>query len=131
MEVRTIDNWLKTGDVVCVNYHNFSGEKATGIFLIIYSERFDRVYTNGHTNINCVKITTNNFQGNSYAVLLRKGNANLDKDCLANLSKVFTFKKEQVFKKLGTLDGKTMLNIFKELRAFNQEVENQVLEITC
>ena len=131
MEVRTIDNWLKTGDVVCVNYHNFDGEKATGIFLIIYSERFDRVYTNGHTNINCVKITTNNFQGNSYSVLLRKGNANLDKDCLANLSKVFTFKKEQVFKKLGTLDGRTMLNIFKELRAFNQEVENQILERTC
>lgn len=129
--MRTIDNWLKTGDVVCVNYHNFSGEKATGIFLVIYSERFDRVYTNGHTNINCVKITTNNFQGNSYAVILRKGNANLDKDCLANISKVYTFKKEQVFKKLGTLDGRTMLNIFKELRAFNHEVENQVLEITC
>ncbi len=114
-----------------MNYHNFDGEKATGIFLITYSERFDRVYTNGHTNITCVKITTNNFQGNSYSVLLRKGNANLDKDCLANLSKVFTFRKEQVFKKIGTLDGRTMLNVFKELRAFNNEVENQVLEVTC
>lgn len=127
--MRKINNWLKTGDVVCANYHNFDGEKATGIFLIIYSERFDRTYTNGHTNINCVKITTDNFQGNSYVTRLRKGNANLDKDCLINLSKVFTFRKEQVFKKLGTLDGKTMLNVFKELRLFNNEVENQVLEV--
>jgi mRNA-degrading endonuclease toxin of MazEF toxin-antitoxin module len=129
--VRTIDNWLKTGDVVCVNYNTFEGEKVTGIFLIVYSERFDRVYTSGHTNLNCVKITTNNFQGNSYVVRLRKGNANLDKDCLVNLSKVFTFRKEQVFRKLGSLDGKTMLNVFKEMRAFNQEVENQILETTC
>ena len=50
---------------------------------------------------------------------------------IKNLSKVFTFKKEQVFKKLGTLDGRTMLNVFKELRVFNQEVENQILERTC
>lgn len=116
---------------MCVNYNNFKGEKVVGIFLIIYSERFDRVYTNGHTNLTCVKLTTNNFQGNSYTVLIRKGNANLEKDCLANLSKVHTFAKEQVFKKLGTLDGKTMLNVFKELRAYHQEVEGQVLDITC
>ena len=114
-----------------MNYPTFDGEKVTGIFLIVYSERFDRVYTSGHTNLNCVKITTNNFQGNSYVVRLRKGNANLDKDCLVNLSKVFTFRKEQVFRKLGSLDGKTMLNVFKEMRAFNQEVENQILETTC
>ena len=129
--MRTIDSWLKTGDIVCVNYHNFKGEKVVGIFLIIYSERFDRVYTNGHTNLTCVKLTTNNFQGNSYTVLIRKGNANLEKDCLANLSKIHTFTKEQVFRKLGTLDGKTMLNVFKELRAYHQEVEGQVLDTTC
>lgn len=125
-----MNNWLKTGDVVSIKYDNFNGGKTVGLFLIIYSERFDRIYTNGHTNINCVKITTDNFQGNSYTVKVRKGNANLAKDCLVNLSKVHTFRKEQVLKKIGTLDNKTMLNVFKEIRTFNQEVENQILEIT-
>ena len=25
-----MNNWLKTGDVVCVNYYNFDGEKCKG-----------------------------------------------------------------------------------------------------
>lgn len=126
--MRKIDNWLKTGDIVCVNYHNFNGENVVGLFLVIYSERDDRTYTTGHTNLTCVKITTNNFQGNGYTVKIRKGIGNLNENCLANLSKFQTFTKEQIYKKIGTLDNRTMLNVFKELRAFNEEVENQVLQ---
>ena len=116
-----------TGDIVCANYNDFNGESKIGIFLIIYSEREDRIYTNGHTNLNCVKVTTNNLLGNSYTVRIKKGEANLDKECIANLSKTHTLIKEQIYKKIGTLSSNTMFNVFKELRAFNNEVEQQVL----
>lgn len=118
----------KAGDVVCVSYYNFDNKPAVGIFLILYSERFDRLYTNGHTNITCAKITTNNLLGDSYTVRLRKGVANLETDCLVNISKQHTFTKEQAYKKLGTLDDNTMFNVFKELREYNEEVENQILQ---
>lgn len=120
--------FLRTGDIVCVKYSGFDGKERNGIFLIVYSERQDRVYTNGHTNINCVKITTNNLLGNGYTVRLRAGDGNVNEDCIVNLSKQHTFLKEQVIKKIGTLTGNTMFNIFKELRAFNNEVEQQIME---
>lgn len=123
-----MDYMYRVGDVVCANYNNFDGKEVVGIFLIIYSERQDRIYTTGHTNLTCVKITTNNLQGNGYTVRVRKGNANLETECLVNISKIHTFKKEQIYKKLGKLDNDTLLNVFKELRAFNNEVENQILD---
>lgn len=119
---------LNVGDIVCANYNNFAGEPKVGIFLIIYSERQDRMYTNGHTNLTCVKVTTNNLLGNSYTVRLRAGDANLENECIVNLSKLHTFTKEQIYKKLGSLSSNTMFNIFKELRAFNNEVEQQILD---
>lgn len=119
---------LRVGDVVCAKYNGFNGEEKVGIFLIIYSEKQDRIYTTGHTNLNCAKITTNNLLGNSYTVRLRQGDANLDTDCIVNLSKQHVFTKEQVYKKLGTLNATSMFNVFKELRAFNSEVEQQILE---
>lgn len=119
---------LSVGDIVCANYNGFDGEKKVGIFLIIYSERQDRMYTNGHTNLTCVKVTTNNLLGNSYTVRLRVGDANLENECIVNLSKMHTFTKEQIYKKLGRLSSNTMFNIFKELRAFNNEMEQQILE---
>ena len=119
---------LNVGDIVCANYNGFDGEKKVGIFLIIYSERQDRMYTNGHTNLTCVKVTTNNLLGNSYTVRLRAGDANLGNECIVNLSKLHTFTKEQIYKKLGSLSSNTMFNIFKELRAFNNEMEQQILE---
>ena len=60
----------KVGDVVCAKYGNFAGEQTVGIFLIIYSEKQDRIYSDGHSNFNAVKITTNNFLGDSYTVRL-------------------------------------------------------------
>lgn len=119
---------LNVGDIVCANYNGFDGEPKVGIFLIIYSERQDRMYTNGHTNLTCVKVTTNNLLGNSYTVRLRAGDANLENECIVNLSKLHTFTKEQIYKKLGSLSSNTMFNIFKELRAFNNEMEQQILE---
>ena len=119
---------LSVGDIVCANYNGFDGEKKVGIFLIIYSERQDRMYTNGHTNLTCVKVTTNNLLGNSYTVRLRAGDANLENECIVNLSKLHTFTKEQIYKKLGSLSSNTMFNIFKELRAFNNEMEQQILD---
>ena len=119
---------LNVGDIVCANYNGFDGEKRVGIFLIIYSERQDRIYTTGHTNLTCVKVTTNNLLGNSYTVRLRAGDANLENECIVNLSKLHTFTKEQIYKKLGSLSSNTMFNIFKELRAFNNEMEQQILD---
>jgi mRNA-degrading endonuclease toxin of MazEF toxin-antitoxin module len=119
----------KVGDVVCATYGNFTGEKAVGIFLIIYSERQDRIYTDGHSNYNAVKITTNNFLGDSYTVRLYEGDANLENSCLVNISKVHTLSKEQVYKKIGTLRQDKMLKVFKELRNFNSEVESQIMEV--
>lgn len=118
----------RVGDVVCAKYNGFNGEERTGIFLIYYSEKQDRMYTNGHTNLNCVKITTNNLLGNGYTVRLKQGEANLDTDCIVNLSKQHTFAKEQIYKKLGTISANSMFNVFKELRAFNNEIEQQILE---
>lgn len=118
----------RVGDVVCAKYNGFNGEEKVGIFLIYYSEKQDRMYTNGHTNLNCAKITSNNLLGNSYTVRLKQGEANLETDCIINLSKQHTFTKEQVYKKLGTISANSMFNVFKELRAFNNEIEQQVLE---
>ena len=36
--------------------------------------------------------------------------------------------KEQIYKKLGTISANSMFNVFKELRAFNNETEQQILE---
>ena len=119
---------LNVGDIVCANYNSFTGEPKVGIFLIIYSERQDRMYTNGHTNLTCVKVTTNNLLGNSYTVRIKPGEANLESSCIINLSKMHTFVKEQIYKKLGRLSSNTMFNVFKELRAFNNEMEQQILE---
>ena len=119
---------LNVGDIVCANYNGFDGEKRVGIFLIIYSERQDRMYTNGHTNLTCVKVTTNNLLGNSYTVRIKPGEANLENECIVNLSKLHTFTKEQIYKKLGSLSSNTMFNVFKELRAFNNEMEQQILD---
>lgn len=118
----------KVGDVVCATYGNFEGEKVVGIFLIIYSERQDRIYSDGHSNYNAVKITTNNFLGDSYTVRLYQGDANLESNCLVNISKVHTLSKDQVYKKLGSLQNNKMLKVFKELRNFNNEVESQIME---
>lgn len=119
----------KVGDVVCATYGNFEGEKVVGIFLIIYSERQDRIYSDGHSNYNAVKITTNNFLGDSYTVRLYQGDANLESNCLVNISKVHTLSKDQVYKKLGSLQNNKMLKVFKELRNFNNEVESQIMEV--
>lgn len=119
----------KVGDVICANYGKFSGETAVGIFLIIYSEKQDRIYSDGHSNYNAVKITTNNFQGDSYVVRIYQGDGNLEQNCLVNLSKVHTLSRDQVYKKLGTLKSSTMLNVYKELREFNNEVESQIMEM--
>lgn len=119
----------KVGDVVCATYGNFDGEKVVGIFLIIYSERQDRIYSDGHSNFNAVKITTNNFLGDSYTVRLYQGDANLESNCLVNISKVHTLSKDQVYKKLGSLPNTKMLKVFKELRNFNNEVESQIMEV--
>jgi mRNA-degrading endonuclease toxin of MazEF toxin-antitoxin module len=118
----------KVGDVVCANYGNFNCEKSIGIFLIIYSERQDRIYSDGHSNFNAIKITTNNFLGDSYTVRIYAGDGNLETNCLANISKVHTLSKEQVYKKLGTLKNSTMFKVFKELRNFNNEMESQIME---
>lgn len=119
----------KVGDVVCANYGNFNGEKTVGIFLIIYSERQDRIYSDGHSNFNACKITTNNFMGDSYTVRLYEGDANLENSCLVNVSKVHTLTRDQVYKKLGSLKQDKMLKVYKELRNFNQEVESQIMEV--
>ena len=119
----------KVGDVVCANYGNFNGEKTVGIFLIIYSEKQDRIYSDGHSNFNACKITTNNFMGDSYTVRLYEGDANLENSCLVNISKVHTLTKEQVYKKIGTLKQDKMLKVYKELRNFNSEVESQIKEV--
>ena len=119
----------KVGDVVCATYGNFTGEKSIGIFLIIYSEKQDRIYSDGHSNFNAVKITTNNFLGDSYTVRLYEGAANLENPSLVNISKVHTLSKEQVYKKIGTLKQDKMLKVFKELRNFNSEVESQIMEV--
>lgn len=119
---------LNVGDIVCADYNSFTGEPKVGLFLIIYNERQDRLYTTGHTNLNCVKITTNNLLGNGYTVRIKNGEGGLGNDCLINLSKTHVFTKEQIYKKIGSLSSKSMFNVFKELRAFNSEVEQQILE---
>ena len=119
----------KVGDVVCATYGNFTGEKSVGIFLIIYSEKQDRIYSDGHSNFNAVKITTNNFLGDSYTVRLYEGDANLENHSLVNISKVHTLSKDQIYKKIGTLKQDKMLKVFKELRNFNSEVESQIMEV--
>lgn len=119
---------LEVGDIVCANYNGFDGEPKVGLFLIIYNERQDRLYTTGHTNLNCVKITTNNLLGNGYTVRVKSGEGGLENDCLVNLSKTHVFTKEQIYKKIGSLSSKSMFNVFKELRAFNNEMEQQILE---
>lgn len=118
----------RVGDIVCANYNGFNGEEKVGIFLIVYSEKQDRMYTNGHTNLTCAKVTTNNLLGNGYTVRLKQGEANLETDCIINLSKQHVFTKEQVYKKLGSISANSMFKVFKEIRAFNNEVEQQILE---
>lgn len=119
----------RVGDIVCISYGDFKGDKRVGIFLIIYSERQDRSYSSAHSNIICAKLTTNNFQGDSYVVKINKGEANLQEDCLVNLSKIHTFTNERAYKLIGTLDSKRMTQVFKEMHKFNSEMEAQIMEM--
>lgn len=119
---------IGVGDIVCATYGKFDGENAVGIFLIIYDEKRDRIYSSGHSNVVAAKITTNNFMGDSYTVRLYEGDGGLDKSSLINLSKLHTFTRDQIYKKLGTLRPDIMLRVFKELRNFNNEVEAQIME---
>ena len=124
----------KVGDVVCANYGNFNGEKTVGIFLIIYSERQDRIYSDGHSNFNACKITTNNFMGDSYTVRLYEGDANLENSCLVNVSKVHTLTRDQVYKKIGTLLGENFMAGFQEQIASNMQGyldDKQKIYIKC
>ena len=118
----------RVGDVVCSNYGKFNGDTSVGIFLVIYSEREDRRYTDCHSNYNLLKITSNNLLGDGYTVRLYKGDGGLDNDSLVNVSKIHTVSKDQVYKKIGSLEQHTMLRIYKELKKFNNEVEYQVME---
>jgi len=119
----------RTGDVVCASYGDFNGEKRVGIFLVLYNERQDRCYSSSHSNLMVCKVTTNNFQGDSYVVKLYKGEANLTDDCLVNLSKIHTFTSEQAYKLLGRLSPATMVRVFKEYHKFQEEVSAQIMEL--
>lgn len=118
----------RTGDIVCVSYGDFNGEKRVGIFLILYNEKQDRSYSSGHSNIVCAKLTTNNFQGDGYVVRLYKGDSGLQEDCFVNLSKLHTFTNERAYKHIGRLEPSRMVKVFKELIKFHQEMENQIME---
>ena len=115
------------GDVVCATYGDFNGEKKIGIFLLIYNEKDDRKYNINHTNFTALKITTNNMLGNMYVTRLYKGAANLDSDCFVNCSKIHTFAKEQVYKKIGQLHPRIMTQVYKELNDYTNELSRQVL----
>jgi mRNA-degrading endonuclease toxin of MazEF toxin-antitoxin module len=119
----------RTGDIVCISYGDFNGETRVGIFLIVYNEKQDRHYTSSHSNILCAKITTNSFQGDGYTARLKKGEANLQEDCLVSLSKLHTFTNERAYKLIGRLEPYRMSQIFKEYHKFNQEIENQLMEL--
>jgi len=119
----------RTGDVVCASYGDFNGDKRVGIFVVLYSEKQDRTYSGTHSNYVCAKITTNNLIGDGYTVRLNKGEANLENDCLVNVSKFHTFTSNQIYKLLGRLSQRSAMLIFKEHRKFNQELEEQMLEL--
>lgn len=119
----------RTGDIVCISYGDFNGDKRVGIFIILYSEKQDRNYSSNHTNIICAKLTTSNPQGDSYVVKLHKGEGNLQEDCFVNLGKIHTFTYERAYKKIGSLAPTKMSKVFKEFRRFNQEIESQLMEL--
>ena len=114
----------KVGDVVCAKYGNFAGEQTVGIFLIIYSEKQDRIYSDGHSNFNAVKITTNNFLGDSYTVRLYEGDANLETNCLINISKIHTLSRDQVYKKIGTLKEDN-IRLRKKIKVLKQIIKDE------
>lgn len=119
----------RTGDIVCVSYGDFNGNTRVGLFLIIYNEKQDRHYSSNHSNILCAKLTTNNFQGDGYVVRLYKGDSGLQEDCFVNLSKLHTFTNERAYKLIGRLEPSRMVKIFKEFNKFNQEINNQMMEL--
>lgn len=119
----------RVGDIVCATYGDFDCEKRVGIFLIIYSEKQDRQYSDGHSNYTVLKITSNNFQGDGYVVKLRRGECNLDNDCLINVGKVHTLSKDQIYRSLGTLSQDKMLRVYKEFKKFIYETELQMMEL--
>ena len=45
-----VGNMYRTGDIVCVSYGDFNGDKRVGIFLILYNEKQDRSYSSNHTS---------------------------------------------------------------------------------
>ena len=119
----------RTGDIVCVSYGDFNGDKRVGIFLILYNEKQDRSYSSNHTNVVCAKLTTNNFQGDSYVVRLYKGESGLQDDCFVNLSKLHTFTYERIYKRIGNLSPSRMVKIYKELQKFHNEMNAQLMEL--
>ena len=119
----------RTGDVVCASYGDFEGTKRVGVFFIMYSEKQDRTYSGNHSNYVCVKLTTNNFLGDGYTVKINKGEANLENDCLVNVSKIHTFTHSQIYKLVGRMSEKMSMRIYKEYKRFQQEMEEQMLEL--
>ena len=119
----------RTGDIVCLSYGDFTGNRRVGVFLILYNEKQDRSYSSSHSNIICAKLTTNNFRGDSYVVRLHKGDSGLQEDCLVNLSKLHTFTNDRAYKLIGRLEPKDMSRVFKEFMKFQQEISNQIMEL--
>ena len=119
----------RTGDIVCISYGDFNGELRVVLFLILYNEKQDRHYSSNHSNILCAKLNTNNFKGDDYVVSLYKGDSGLQEDYFVNLSKLHTFTNERAYKLIGRLEPSRMVKIFKEFNKFNQEINNQMMEL--
>lgn len=125
----TTTELIRTGDIVCVSYADFEGEKQVGIFLVLYSEKQDRHYIGNKSNLLAAKVTSNSFQADNYSVKLLKGESNLDKDCLVCLSKLHTFLPKQVYKRIGSVSQSRMINIYKEYKRFLNETDAQLFEL--
>lgn len=120
---------ITTGTVIKTKYNDFDGIERVGLFLVLYTEKFD-TNVQFSSNFLACKITTQMSQTPNYCYPLLKEKIDfLDKDCMVTCSKLHTFTVTNIDLKkdvLGHLSKETMLNVYKQYRKFQRMLEMQL-----
>lgn len=117
---------FQIGDIILSNYKDFKGDDQYGLFMVIYDEKLD-VDNGCNLNLTCIKITTQTHDNYKYYYELKQGEGNLNQDCRACCSKVYTLHKGQVSRVTGHLPNSKIYDIMSMYNKYQLALQNQIM----
>ena len=115
---------MLAGTVVSHRYKSLDGNYVSGLFLIIYDEKYDLgILPNG--NLLGLKITSTCRQLHYDVPLKKKFNPYLDHDSYVMCSKPHVLDKRDMTI-LGKVTSIDLLNVYKSYKRFNYQIDDQV-----